>query len=245
MHKKNDLDLYYRKKRSIDFSDSKDSSTCLSHLHGFDVKIGSKRIRWFPPRIPEHPNVLISKDTARNKACQTIDVRHRHIPEAYMQPCEYILTTGKKYKRMITWIDLTNVHTNDKNTQTTNKTTVTEHHKINAEPDKNIHMFSSSQLLDYDEDTKPNETEQTRTKTVVDSEGFSHILEKENMRMVQLLGHLCRGGGGGGVGDDDDDDDDGGEILGGTGYGRWGRVCLFSKSTPSYDTDITQNCSPF
>ena len=45
--------------------------------------------------------------------------------------------------------------------------------------------------------------------------------------------------------EDDDDDDDGGEILGGTGYGRWGRVFLFSKSTPSYDTDITQNCSPF
>ena len=41
------------------------------------------------------------------------------------------------------------------------------------------------------------------------------------------------------------DDDDGGEILGGAGYGRWGRVFLFSKSTPSYDTDITQNCSPF
>ena len=43
----------------------------------------------------------------------------------------------------------------------------------------------------------------------------------------------------------EDDDDDGGEILGGTGYGRWGRVFLFSKSTPSYDTYITQNCSPF
>ena len=52
-------------------------------------------------------------------------------------------------------------------------------------------MFSSSQLLDYDEGTKPNETEQTYTKSGVDSEGFSHILEKENMRMVQLLGNLC------------------------------------------------------
>ena len=161
MHKKNDLDLYYRKKRSIDFSDSKDTSTWKSHLHGFDVKIGSKRIRWFPPRIPEYPSVLISKDTARNKACQTIDVRHRHIPEAYMEPCEYILTTGKKYKRMITWIDLTNVHTNDKYTQTTNKVTMTENHKINAEPDRNTYMFSASQLLDYDEGHKPSTTEQT------------------------------------------------------------------------------------
>ena len=45
--------------------------------------------------------------------------------------------------------------------------------------------------------------------------------------------------------EEDDDDDGGGEILGGTGYGRWGRVFLFSKFVPSYDTDVTQNCSPF
>ena len=28
-------------------------------------------------------------------------------------------------------------------------------------------------------------------------------------------------------------------------YGRWGRVFLFSKSTPSCDTNTTQNCCPF
>ena len=44
--------------------------------------------------------------------------------------------------------------------------------------------------------------------------------------------------------DDDDDDDDGGEILGGTGYGRWGRISLFSKNTQSDDMETTQNCSP-
>ena len=38
---------------------------------------------------------------------------------------------------------------------------------------------------------------------------------------------------------EEEDDDDGGEMLGETGYGRWGQVLLFSKSTPSYDTDIT------
>ena len=43
----------------------------------------------------------------------------------------------------------------------------------------------------------------------------------------------------------EEEDDDGGEILGGTGYGRWGRLFLFSKSTLSYDTDTAQNCSPF
>ena len=44
--------------------------------------------------------------------------------------------------------------------------------------------------------------------------------------------------------EEEEEDDDGGEILGGTGYGRWGRVFL-SNSTPSYDTDTAQNCSPF
>ena len=37
----------------------------------------------------------------------------------------------------------------------------------------------------------------------------------------------------------------GGEIIDGSGYGRWGRVFLFSKSTLSADMEITRNCSPF
>ena len=44
---------------------------------------------------------------------------------------------------------------------------------------------------------------------------------------------------------EEEEDDDGGKILGGTGYEQWGRVFLFSKSTPSYNTDITQNSSLF
>ena len=167
--KRNVLNLYTCTKRMTWTSITEKREALISLIaktrargsHTYMVKIGSKRIRWFPPRIPEHPSVLISKDTARNKACQTIDVRQGHIPEAYMEPCEYILTTGKKYKRTITWIDLTNVHTNDKYTQTTNKVTMTENHKINAEPDRNTYMFSSFQLLDYDEGHKPSTTEQT------------------------------------------------------------------------------------
>ena len=45
--------------------------------------------------------------------------------------------------------------------------------------------------------------------------------------------------------EEEEEEADGGEIFGGTGYGRWGRVFMFSESTPSYDTYITQNCSPF
>ncbi|KAL5488928.1 hypothetical protein EMCRGX_G017951 [Ephydatia muelleri] len=49
----------------------KDNATWQSHLFSeYDVVIGLKRAKWSRPRIPEHPSVLISKDTATNKACQ-------------------------------------------------------------------------------------------------------------------------------------------------------------------------------
>ncbi|KAL5502302.1 hypothetical protein EMCRGX_G009051 [Ephydatia muelleri] len=50
---------------------TKDNATWQSHLFSeYDVVIGLKRAKWSRPRIPEHPSVLISKDTATNKACQ-------------------------------------------------------------------------------------------------------------------------------------------------------------------------------
>ena len=73
-----------------------------------------KRIRWFPPKIPEHPSVVVSKDTAKNKACRTKRVRYTILPEAYMEPSEYILIPNKKYKRTTMWIDLTNLKQNEK-----------------------------------------------------------------------------------------------------------------------------------
>ncbi|KAL5510089.1 hypothetical protein EMCRGX_G005565 [Ephydatia muelleri] len=51
--------------------DTTDNATWQSHLFSeYDVVIGLKRIKWSCPRIPEHPSVLISKDTATNKTCQ-------------------------------------------------------------------------------------------------------------------------------------------------------------------------------
>ena len=49
-------------------------------------------------------------------------------------------------------------------------------------------------LLDYDEGHPDEKPEQTPSKNGVDLEGFRYIYEKENMRMVQLLGHLCNSG---------------------------------------------------
>ena len=71
-----------------------------------------------------------------------------------------------------------------------NKITMTENHKTNAEADIRTYMFSSSQLLDYDEG-HPEDNDrpgQTPSRAVVDSEGFSY--EMENMK-VQLLGHYA------------------------------------------------------
>ena len=107
------------------------------------------------------------------------------------------LTIHKKYKRVATWIDITSIHQNEKSMQTTshkpkiknfNCTTRSKNSKV----DTKIVLQSSSpfQLLDYDEDGRPNdETAKTPSRSVEASEGFS--LERENMRMVQLQGHLC------------------------------------------------------
>ena len=42
--------------------------------------------------IPFHPAVLISKDTAQNKACQTHRTYDARWPELYMEPTEYFIT---------------------------------------------------------------------------------------------------------------------------------------------------------
>ena len=84
------LALSFRPKKSTEsVNDVVDNDTWQSHLfRSYDAVIGLKRIRQFPPRIPEHPSVLISKDTATNKACQTICIRN--LSEAYMEPSEYV-----------------------------------------------------------------------------------------------------------------------------------------------------------
>ena len=98
-----------------------------------------------------------------------------------------ILTADKQYKRVTTWTDLTKVNKNDKRTQT-NKLTMTECYRTNAESDRKTDMLLSSQLLDYDEGPTEDRPGQTPNKRVADSEGLSY--ESESMRMVQLLGHL-------------------------------------------------------
>ena len=44
-----------------------------------------------PKPIPEHFSILISRDTARNKACQTYSAYNTYWPEAYMDPADIFL----------------------------------------------------------------------------------------------------------------------------------------------------------
>ena len=97
----------------------KDNATWQSHLfRQFDAVIGMKRIRWYQPKIPEHPSVLISYHTAENKACQTKWIRYVNAPEIYMEPSEYMLVPNRNYKRVATWSYITDLKHNEKNTQT-------------------------------------------------------------------------------------------------------------------------------
>ena len=47
---------------------------------------------FFPPASPEHFQVLISKDTAKNKASQTYSTYNAYWPEAYMDPTDFLIT---------------------------------------------------------------------------------------------------------------------------------------------------------
>ena len=170
----------------------KDNATWQSHLFSeYDVVIGLKRAKWSRPRIPEHPSVLISKDTATNKACQANWVHYTDLPEAFMSPSEYILAPNQTYKRTASWSEITNVKQNEKCTQTyadrpntlavpdSNKTQVSNMVSLSSHP-------SPSQL-----DLPDEKTSDKREQSPMDS-SVSFSAETENMRMERLLGSLCQ-----------------------------------------------------
>ena len=173
----------------------------VTHLfREFDVSIGLKRIKWFRPNIPEHPSVLVSKDTATNKACQTQYVRYKDIPEIYMGPSEYLLAINKNYKRSASWSYLADQKPNEKSTQTTmndpntRNQTHTFYNIQTAKPNSGS-LFSSSsvQLDDYEENPPDVGTSNSHTASMevtVASPGFS--FSDESMKMDRLLGAICK-----------------------------------------------------
>ena len=189
MFKKNTLNLYYRQKMSTGTKsvDTTDNATWQSHLFNeYDVVIGLKRIKWSRPKIPEHPSVLISKDTATNKACQANWVHYTDLPEAFMSPSEYILASNQTYKRTASWSEITNVKQNEKCTQTyadrPNPQTVPDSNKTQVSSMVPLSSHPSPSQLDLPDESNPEHS------PMDSSLSFSIA---ENMRMERLLGSLC------------------------------------------------------
>ena len=142
--------------------------------------------------IPEHPTTLISKNTARNKACQTHEAYNALWPELYMEPTEYFLTTKNSKQKINRSYVLVKT---EKETQTNityinNKQNIYHHKKFQivflfTNPTIDNHASSVKQLLDIEDLDLQGETSQPKFNG--DSWGNSSIQE-ENSRMVQLLG---------------------------------------------------------
>ena len=194
MHKKNALNLHFRQRQSVESPHKKDNAMWQSHLfRQFDAVIGMKRIRWYQPKIPEHPSVLISYHTAENKACQTKWIRYVNAPEIYMEPSEYMLVPYRNYKRVATWSYTTDLKHNEKYTQTViNGLNLDVKYRTqpNSEMSSSLLLFTS-QLDDSVEDDgpKPGSTAMDCTGT---SGGLSLSFRNESMRMERLLGSICQ-----------------------------------------------------
>ena len=96
---------------------------CAKFGHPTRPKPDRVTASFFPPLpkpVPEHFQVLISKDTARNKASQTYSTYNAYWPEAYMDPTDFLITpNNKKQSAVNTLSELTTIQQNEKETQTT------------------------------------------------------------------------------------------------------------------------------
>ena len=176
MYKENALNLRFRQKKPFQPLEEHDKPinrpTCAVYIR--------LKCVWRPTRpLPEHANILISKETARNKACQTRHVRYKNWPEIYMDPNDTILTPNKKYKRVSKWTDICIQTINEKNTQTDTPFQTGVQNTAWHSTKVNSHIPLSPQLYSDSEET---------SKT-----GSAEIsIEEEKRRMAQILGHINR-----------------------------------------------------
>ena len=150
-----------------------------------------------PKPVPEHFQVLISKDTARNKASQTYSTYNAYWPKAYMDPTDFFTTPhNKKQSAVNTLSEFTTIQQNEKETQTNityNKHKQTIYHCRTCpvfefgfdHRDTNKYLCSSTQL-DSSAD------EETKTVESTDGRGGSISLEEETTRMALLLGSISK-----------------------------------------------------
>ena len=135
--------------------------------------------------IPEHPACLISKETAKNKACQTHQNYDARWPERYMEPTEYVITprdlTDKRTNQTTRVLN----YTNDKGCQTNIKHVYNSRMTLatlkNTKCVQLHHVPIPTQLDDYSSD-------QPQTATGGDA-GTSSRNDEES-RLAQLLGSI-------------------------------------------------------
>ena len=175
MYKQNALNLRFRQINSFQPPEEHDLPVMRPT---YAVRILFKTV-WYPPRpLPEHPSVLISKETARNKACQTRHIRYINWPEIYMNPNDTILTPNKKYKRTCKWTEICIQRKNEKDTQTDTeyKTEIANIVRHSTNTNTVSHVPSSPQLNLDNEDNGCAESQIS--------------IGEEKRRMAQILGHI-------------------------------------------------------
>ena len=162
---------------------------CAKFGHPTRSKPDRVTASFFPPLlkpVPEHFQVLISKDTARNKASQTHSTYNAYWPEAYMDPTDFLITP--KQSTVNTLSELTTIQNNEKETKTSityNKHKQTIYHCRTCPlfefvfdlRDTNKYLCSSTQL-DFSVD------EETKTAESTDGRDGSISLEEETTRMA-------------------------------------------------------------
>ena len=129
--------------------------------------------------IPEHPACLVSKETARNKACQTHSKYNARWPEQNMEPTEYFITPRKQTCTYIHTDYTCPEHTkNDKETQTItkhNQSVVTILNKCVQNSHVPIHI-----QMDAETGKQP--------ETMALSAACGSSTETEDTKLAQLLG---------------------------------------------------------
>ena len=175
MYKQNALNLRFRQINSFQPPEEHDLPVMRPT---YAVRILFKTV-WYPPRpLPEHPSVLISKETARNKAYQTRHIRYINWPEIYMNPNDTILTPNKKYKRTCKWTEICIQRKNEKDTQTDTeyKTEIANIVRHSTNTNTVSHDPSSPQLNLDNEDNGCAESQIS--------------IGEEKRQMAQILGHI-------------------------------------------------------
>ena len=174
---------------------------CVKFGHPTRPKPDRVTASFFPPLpkpVPEHFQVLISRDTARNKASQTYSTYNAYWPAAYMDPTDFLITpNNKKQSAVNTLSELTTIQKNEKETQTSityNRHKQTIYHCRTCPVfefgfdlrDTNKYICSSRQL-------NSSADEETKTAESTDGRGGSIFLEEETTRMALLLGSISKG----------------------------------------------------